>query len=63
MLNYEYTIIYATGLAPVFLISALYGNEWSASQQGCFILAKEPLGKHMKGGCTDPGAGLDFVDE
>jgi hypothetical protein len=64
MLNYEYTIRYATGYtAPVFLTSALYGREWSASHAGLLHPGKRAFGTHMIEGWVGPGAGLDAVDE
>jgi hypothetical protein len=43
----------------VFLSSALFGGEWSASLPGCFTPRKEPQGTHWTGSCMGPRTGLE----
>jgi hypothetical protein len=45
-----------------FLISALAGDEWSASRSGRFNPGKEPHNTLWIGGWVDPRAGLDDVE-
>jgi hypothetical protein len=44
------------GIVPLFLTSALDGNEWLASRPDCFT-----PGTHWRWGWVGPRAGLDFM--
>jgi hypothetical protein len=43
----------------VFLTSALFGGDWSASRPGRFIREERAPGTHWVGGWVGPRAGLD----
>jgi hypothetical protein len=47
----------------VFLISALVGDEWSASRLGLFTPRERAPGTHWIGGWVDPKAGLDDMEK
>jgi hypothetical protein len=49
------------GIAPLILILALDGGEWSASRPGRFTPRKRAPGTHWIGGWVDPRAVLDAV--
>jgi hypothetical protein len=46
-------------LSPVFLISALVENEWSASRLCMCFPGEGAPGTHWVGGCVDARAGPD----
>jgi hypothetical protein len=45
------------------LISALDGDEWSASFPCCFTLQERAIGTHWVGGRADPRTGLDHMEK
>jgi hypothetical protein len=47
----------------VFLTSALFGGEWSASYSDRFTPGERAPGTHWIGGWVDPRAGLDDVEK
>jgi hypothetical protein len=47
----------------VFLISAIFGGEWSASRLGRFTHGERAPGTHRIGGWVSPKAGVDDVEK
>jgi hypothetical protein len=47
----------------IFFISALAGDEWSASRPGRFTPRESAPGTHWIGGWVDPTAGPDDVEK
>jgi hypothetical protein len=47
----------------LFLTSALFGSEWSASRPGHFTLGQRVPCAHLIGGWIDPRIGLDDVEK
>jgi hypothetical protein len=50
------------GIAPLLLISALDGGEWSALRPGRFIPGEGAPGTHRIGGWVGPRAGQGAVE-
>jgi hypothetical protein len=45
----------------IFLTSALFGGEWSASRPGRFTPSETAPGTHWIGGCVDPRGHPDVL--